>query len=208
MSIDVLIPSRGRPEKLKQSIQSLFATCAWPSMVKIHVAADDDDPATAEVCGAWAHVRCLVMPREGYDRLHVYYQRLAVFCEGDWLLVWNDDARMLTSQWDAILGELPPGVLVADLMTPLSPLCCFPAVRAGAVAALGMFSTDNPHVDTFWQDAGGISGTIQGVQIYAGHDGQVRPGQTHGFYDPPHQAQLAAAAIRLKEYANGLRDSH
>ena len=114
-------------------------------------------------------------------------------------MVWNDDATMTTPRWDDVIEALPPGVLVADITTPHSPLCCYPAVRREAVEALGRFSTDNPHVDTFWQDVGHATGTIARVPVYANLESPVKPDQQHGYYDLPHQAQLAAAIAIIRE---------
>lgn len=200
--IDVLLPSRGRPTVLAASIRALRSLAAQPESVRVQVAADDDDDAThAAASEAGAH--CHVFPRHGYGGLHLYYQGLAARCDGDWLLVWNDDATMRTPGWDEIITGLPPAVLVADIQSPHSPLCCFPAVRREAVSMLGRFSTDNPHVDTFWQDLGAATGTIAVVPVEADAMSPVRPDQTHGFYEAPHQAEMAACAQTLRDALHG-----
>lgn len=192
--ISVLCPSRDRPQLLRRSVASLRDLAT--SHVEILVAADDDDPATVRAAGELG-VRVVVFRRAGYARLYEYYQRLAELALGDWLLIWNDDAVMTTRYWDEAIHALPPEVLVADLESPHSPLCCFPAVRRQAVDALGRFCTDNPHVDTFWQDAGRAANTIRQVPVYAACDSPVRPGQSHGYYEPEHQAELAACTAVL-----------
>lgn len=192
--ISVLCPSRGNPELLARSVQSLRAR-AWAEP-EILIAADADDAATCrkalELTG-----RVHISERAGYDRLHEYYQALAAVATGDWLLVWNDDAVMMTDGWDARIGELPPEAYVADLASPHSPLCCFPAVRREAVAALGKFSTANPHVDTFWGDIAMASGTLRRVDVYVSCDSPVR-NNPHDFYQPHHQAEMARCAEILR----------
>jgi hypothetical protein len=197
--IDVLLPSRGRPELLASSIRSLRLTAACPRSVQIHVGADSDDPLTDWVA-AGLHARCYLFDPQGYDRLHVYYQHMAQASSGQWLLVWNDDAVMLTQGWDEVLWGLPPSVLVADLQSHHSPMCCFPAVRREAVVAAGKFSSDNPHVDSFWEVVGNLSGTLATVPVQVRHEQQGgHAGNEHGFHDPAHLAELAACAQRCRD---------
>jgi hypothetical protein len=195
--ISVLCPSRGNPQLLALSAKSLKDTADGP--FEFLVAADEDDPVTVKEASRLADVT-VVSPRLGYGKLHEYYQRLTDVARGDWLLVWNDDFTMLTSGWDTVIAELPASVLVADIQSPHSPLCCAPAVRRSAVEAIGTFSSANPHVDTFWQDAGGELGVIRRVPVRIDLKTPVKPGQTHGFYDPPHQAQMAACTEVLRNH--------
>ena len=155
--ISVLLPSRGRAELLARSAGSLKDTAVQAP--EILVAADDDDPATVRAARQLG-ARVQVCQRAGYAGLHLYYQQLAALATGDWLLIWNDDATMMTAGWDVLIETVPAGVLVADVPSTQSPLCCFPAIRREAVTALGRFSSANPHVDTFWQDVGRATGTI------------------------------------------------
>jgi hypothetical protein len=193
--ISVLCPSRGNPEMLTRSANSLLDLANGP--VELLVAVDDDDPRTIEAALLIAD-RTLVLPRAGYAGLHIYYQELAAAASGTWLLVWNDDFTMLTHAWDTFIEALPQDIFVADLQSPHSPLCCAPAVRRNAVEAIGTFSTDNPHVDTFWQDTGRALGVIRQVPVHIDLETPVKPGQTHGFYDLPHQTQMAGYAEVLR----------
>jgi hypothetical protein len=54
-------------------------------------------------------------------------------------------------------------------------------------------------VDTFWQDVGHATRTFARTDVYASCETPVKPGQTHGYYDAPHQAQLAEYTQRLRE---------
>lgn len=199
--ISVLVPSRGNPDDLQRSVESLRGLADRPGEIEVWVGADRDDPDTAAMAG---YIGCDVelFDRQGYRGLHVYYQRLAELASGDWLLVWNDDAVMLTPGWDAVLSRLPAGALVADLQSHHSPMVCFPAVRREAMAMLGgRFCTANPHVDSFWQDAGRATGTIFPVAVHIRHDQRVGHedwGSQHGYYEPAHQAELAGYVRRLR----------
>jgi len=219
--IDVLVPSRGRPEMLVRSLHSLFTTAADPRSVRCHVAVDNDDRATEDVVRYLAGslepgaVTLTVSERHGYAGLHHYYNTLAMRGSGDWLLLWNDDAFMQTTTWDMALDvHMPAGVLVADLQSAHSPgLCCFPAVRREAVEALGFFATDNPHCDTLWQDIGRATGTIAAVPVHVLHDRPDLTGRapdatwtegragTHGadYGGSPHQAQVLHAIATIRK---------
>jgi glycosyltransferase involved in cell wall biosynthesis len=166
--ISILCPSRGRPTLLAESIGSLRDQAT--TSLELLVAADEDDSETVQVArGLDATV--VVSERVGYSNLHVYYNGLAKQASGDWLLLWNDDATMLTASWDRAIEGLPAGVLVADLQSYHSPdLCCFPAVRYVAVTAVGGFSPHTPHCDTYWQDLGRATETIRSVDVHVRHD--------------------------------------
>ncbi len=192
--ISVLLPSRGNPALLERSVRSLRGHAS--RRLEILVAADDDDPDTARKAGELAVLR-LIRKRAGYDRLHVYYQDLAAMASGDWLLVWGDDCVMTTDGWDDIIESLPSGVLVADLASTHSQHCCFPAVRRAAVEAIGMFSTDNPHVDTFWGDIATEAGVIRRPDgIFVQAESVIR-GNPHDFYSPEHQEKMRECARLL-----------
>ncbi len=198
--ISVLCPSRGHPDLLLRSVESLLTRAA--GQVEILVGADPDDDRTMDL---WQdgfipeQASVWVAPeRHGYERLHLYYQELARMAAGDWLLVWGDDCVMCTDRWDEAIEELPPEILVADLGSTYSPLCCFPAIRRRAVEALGRFSSDNPHVDTFWGDIGTWAGVIRQVGVFVSASSPVK-GNPHDFYSPAHQAGMRACAQQLRE---------
>lgn len=199
--IDVLLPSRGRPILLSRAIGSLTSRAADPSRVRMRVGVDSDDPETARVVDLMG-VDFEPFIQQGYERLHVYYQQLAAGSQADWLLVWNDDAIMTTQGWDDVLADLPRRVLVADLLSNHSPTCCFPAVRQAAVQAIGgRFCSDNPHVDSFWEQVGRLSETIATVPIEVLHDQQPHPhrGNEHGFHDPVHLAEVSICAQMCRD---------
>jgi len=111
--ISVLVPSRGRPESLAGSVSSLLGNAANPDGVEILVALDPDDDGPYADLRLGPRVWFWTAPeRYGYARLERYYNHLATMANGDWLLgTWNDDARMLTQDWDAIIEQQDPAVL-------------------------------------------------------------------------------------------------
>lgn len=191
-SVAVLLPSRDRPASLARSVGSLLGLAADPAKVDIRVGADYGDYATYKACEDMG-VHCMLFHRRGYEGLHEYYRQLAGGPDADWLLIWNDDAYMVSPRWDETLRNLPPSVLVADLQSRHTPICAFPAVRSGAPKIIGTFCSDNPHVDSFWEVIGQRSGTIGLADIHVHHDQQPHAhlGNDHGFSHPDHQKLLS-----------------
>lgn len=148
--ISVLLPSRGRPKSLADSIGSLRVMADDPSRLEVLVAADPDDAPTVKAAGK-SRARCWVAPeRYGYHRLHEYVNHLAAMASDEWLLLWNDDARMLTAGWDSRVAEAEPGVLwPTHNDSPM--LNIFPIVHRSIVELLGHFSL-SPHCDSWMQD--------------------------------------------------------
>jgi len=113
-SINVLIATRKRPEKLKSSIQSLISRAEHPQSISFSIAIDDDDSATRDYLlddiNPWLDslgITYLEMEfgRVGYGRLHEYYNALAANSPSDWLIFWNDDAVMVSPHWDSTIRQ-------------------------------------------------------------------------------------------------------
>lgn len=166
--ISVLLPSRGRPESLIDSIGSLRVMADDAPTVEVLVAADPDDPDTVKA-SLKARARCWVAPeRYGYHRLHEYVNELARQAAGEWLLLWNDDARMLTQGWDTRAREGRPGVLwPAHNGSPF--LNVFPIVHTTLVEAWGHFSL-SPHCDSWVQDVADAAGAHHRIDVEVRHD--------------------------------------
>lgn len=190
MSVSVLLPSRGRPESLARSIESLARTAAWPGELEVLVGYDADDPETAfATFGTGA--RMLRFPqRHGYHQLHLYVNKLAESARGDWLLLWNDDATMLTSKWDFVFAshEHERSAVLSLASTGYGhALCCFPAISRTLYAGLGHMSL-SPHIDTWLQDIGRATGILTDIDVQVHHD---RQDLTGGHDDQTRQESLA-----------------
>jgi hypothetical protein len=209
--ISAITPTRGRPERLRASVASLFDTAEGP--IEVVVAVDIDDTESLRVA---REIGCVVVEfpeRLGYGRLNEYFSACAEAASGEWVQQWDDCAIMQTPGWDTLIRELPEHILVGDLRNHFSPdLCCFPVVRRAAINALGRYCLDTPHVDTVWQDIGRSLGCIAPVAAYVHHDRPDITGipvdATHSegrlqhrsaeFYQPAFQAELAAGAERVR----------
>lgn len=148
--ISVLCPTRGRPESMRKSAASLLDRANGPVEILTYV--DDDDPMLERY-----GTPTIVGPRFGYLGLHRYVNALADVAQGEWLFLWNDDARMLTSGWDEIVAGHQPAVL-----SPMSNHngrqmdgCVFPIVPTDWVRRVGHFSL-NAHNDTWWGQIGKV----------------------------------------------------
>lgn len=212
--VSVLLPTRKRPESLRASVTSLRERATYPDLLDILVAVDPDDPESVEVAKELGIERIWVTDeRYGYGQLHRYYNGLADAADGEWMLLWNDDAKMLTERWDEVLAALDDRVLVADLQSQHSPrLVCFPAVRRAAVEAVGGFSPHTPHCDTYWQQIGRETRRMVAIPVHVfhdrnditgGHDDETwREGQAgyrqQEFFSPPIQTAIRQDAAKVR----------
>lgn len=158
--ISVLIPSRGRPELLRESIDSLGV-----GDFEILVYVDRDDPYLTEYMQV-PTTYTLVGKRHGYEGLQHYINDLCKIATGDWLFLWNDDAIMNTPiWWKKVHQPDRPEVINFDsnLINNL-----FPLVSRQMYEAMGHFSL-SPHNDSWVQDIAnklGIHTYVPGVYIY------------------------------------------
>jgi hypothetical protein len=186
----LLLPTRGRPAELVQSLRSVRDTVDDPSRVEVIVWADDDDAATHREIDsiasgkhpglgsliksdpvAWnrdklppagqLQVYPIVGPRgRGYADLHRFYNVMANHAGGSWLILWNDDARMVTPGWDSRLAAVPddgkPAYLWFTEKRSGRELDWFPGVHRSFVwglpgGAVGHFS-QSAHNDTYLRE--------------------------------------------------------
>ena len=160
--VSVLLPTRGRPKWLSQSIQSLSRQAVQPDKVEFLFRADADDLETIEICRFYCeklpNARVLIDKRGlGYREMHLWINTLCKLARGDWLLVWNDDALMATPKWDEILSQVQvqschnnPDVYMLVIPVNRRPLYCteFMFVRRKVAEVLGHYSL-SPHNDNW-----------------------------------------------------------
>ena len=113
-SISVLLPTRGRTEVLKKSLESLFDNASDPGRVELLLGLDEDDVTTTEYIKSdiapylrekGVECKANIFKPLGYENLHTYVNTLAGNSRGDWLFFWNDDAVMNTKGWDDIISK-------------------------------------------------------------------------------------------------------
>jgi hypothetical protein len=110
--ISVLLPTRGRREVLKSSLESLISKASDPERVELLLGIDDDDEGVKEYIEKEiapmlrehrVECRANIFKPLGYENLHVYVNTLAGSATGDWLFFWNDDGVMVTEGWDDVI---------------------------------------------------------------------------------------------------------
>jgi hypothetical protein len=79
-----------------------------PQTVQVLVGWDADDPDTAAAARESTALDIITVrfpERFGYYQLHRYVNALAERANGDRLLLWNDDATLVTLEWDSVIGS-------------------------------------------------------------------------------------------------------
>jgi hypothetical protein len=179
--ISVLLPTRGRPEALRESVESLFETAGDEDSFEVLYAVDVDDVEGSRAAYELMRPGDVVKPfaeRHGYTNLHQYVNALAGWSSGRWLMLWNDDAVMQSYGWDWRIRELPCR-FVLDCWTNHPTLTCtFPIVPRHWVEAIGHFSL-NAHCDTWWQLIGEWTHRLVRADIDVQHNRFDLTGQNH-----------------------------
>ncbi len=110
--ISVLLPTRGRREVLKSSLESLILKANNTEKIELLLGIDDDDEGAREYIEKEiapmlrehrVECRANIFKPLGYENLHVYVNTLAGNASGDWLFFWNDDGVMVTEGWDDVV---------------------------------------------------------------------------------------------------------
>jgi glycosyltransferase involved in cell wall biosynthesis len=151
MFVSVLLPTRGRTESVKSSIESLLETAIEPENIEILFRLDDDDDTDPEELQALhTNVKIITGPRlKGYQSLDIFYNELCEIATGEWLFLWNDDAVMLSDCWDLFLLEECENQLLVQvgeeaMFSNHNPMECFtspfPIMNKRYYEILGHFS--------------------------------------------------------------------
>lgn len=165
MTVSVLVPSRERPELLRRSLRSL-----GERDIEVLIRVDEDDPSLA----AYTELPGVsVGPRHGYRGLHHYYNELAARATGEWLMIWNDDALMMTAGWTQIIGRYHGKMVVLNPNTNHDnwkiDMNVFPIVPRRMYELLGHISL-SLHNDSWLEFVGRGAGIMVRVPILVHHD--------------------------------------
>jgi len=110
--ITLLLPTRGRTDVLKKSLESLVSKASYTKRIEIILGLDDDDDKVKKYIEDEIapylrenkiECRANIFQPLGYENLHTYVNTLAQNATGEWLFFWNDDALMLTEGWDEVI---------------------------------------------------------------------------------------------------------
>jgi glycosyltransferase involved in cell wall biosynthesis len=221
-TISVLIPSRNRTIQLVNSVRQILQMATDPGRVEILLRLDcDDENSLLAYRGLRLTVPAIAVVDDryaGWQSNHVFYNALARQSTGDWLLLYNDDAQMLTAGWDQKLLAVEKPIAATRMLRekggePYHWTAkngqvmgnCFPAIRRDAVELLGQFSRHR-HVDVYWEWLTGPLGLQSPVEIDILHtpttsvlpDVQRGGGWWHDFNSEPLQSLLAEDRLKLE----------
>lgn len=105
--ITVLMPVRST--RFVKSLSKLMSQASQPHRIQVVLRCDDDDDSirTVDFNDIHNNIQVITGPRlRGYDSAHVMYTEMLNTCSGKVLMMWNDDADMLSNNWDEIIYEL------------------------------------------------------------------------------------------------------
>lgn len=157
--VSVLLPTRGRSQSLCEAIDSIYSLAKDKGSCEFILKIDDDDletQATAKALSAIIPLKMIVSPRgNGYHDMHHWVNEMSSLATGDWLFLFNDDARMKTHDWDKLLTDMH----VVESIEGISDICVlvlntlnrphareFMLVRRSLYQILGHYSL-SPHND-------------------------------------------------------------
>ena len=198
--ISILLPTRKRTEAVIKSVGSLLSSAKDPSQLEILIAYDDDDEESKEFfsttwhpfveqCGASTKV--FESERYGYLRLYKYVNMLGEQASGDWIMFWNDDALMLTDNWDEEIYKHNGffGLLRMPCVTMNHPFALFPIIPRSWIDFFGRISPVN-HSDWWIYNVTAPVGRLLNIPVQVYHD---RADVTGGNNDQTFKEQSYAA---------------
>lgn len=168
-----LIVSRGRPEYLKKTIESIFNTTTHG--VKVFIGLDDDDPKLKEynaIFEQYENIDGYVFPKRTGE---LYLSRLCnqLYCrveqvvkdEADIIIPFADDIIIKTQDWKAMLVRRCPcdDLYIAYPFDGYRGCCTIPMLSRRVVDLAGFIAPDSLHhwyCDTWWGEVGRLSNRI------------------------------------------------
>lgn len=182
--VSVLMPTRGRSQWLCESVDSLYSLAQDPSCIEFLFKVDSDDSETLETISRMGKVlpcTTLISPRgSGYMELNKFINALSGLAKGDWLFIFNDDAKMITQGWDQHLLNVDPwkvpGWLGNDDICLLGPSVVeretsweFPILRRKTFEVLGHFSLNHCSDTYIYWVASSVNAAVVMPQIQISH---------------------------------------
>jgi len=167
LTVSFLIPTRGRLQMLIDAIRSIKENASPEVQVEILVRIDEDDHETLagrdRIQG-----EIIVGPRWcGYESVTMFINDMAAKSRGDWIVPWNDDAFMMTDQWDKLLSPVDD---VKILWFRASYEWAFPVVNRKLYELWGCVIPQTAAADAVLHEIWRVSGrSCDKVEIYVNH---------------------------------------
>jgi hypothetical protein len=153
--ISVLVPTRGRIDKLHVMLTTLYETASDVNNVEVVARVDEDDTTTIDYIDALPQIIGVCLPRIGYAKNARMVNECASMASGNLLLVANDDLVFKTKDWDLRLEARASGY--ADGMFDLgvdtvlnNANFCFPCVSRELVDLFGFFFDERLLYPDIW----------------------------------------------------------
>ncbi len=212
ISVSVLCPSRGRPGKLAETLQSLEWTISNRDHAEVILRVDSDDVATLQGIAdgylPWTgDLFAVVGPRhQGYRSMATFWNEMARVARGPWLQTFNDDARMVTPDWDRAISAVDPATNLllapADDSTDYGWVA-FPTISCRIPAALGHL-TLFPGVDTWLTELARLTPfpAIR-IPVTIRHERPCNPAYAHLDDATWHESDAAEQSL-CSEWASGV----
>ena len=157
-NISILLPTRGRSKVVHKSLKSLIEKAHDLSKIELIIVVDNDDVETIdyfknviipELNLKNIHLTLLLCEPMGYGKLHKYVNLAADMSTGSWLVFWNDDAVMLSQDWDkTIMEHQGEFKLLAFTDNHKHPYSIFPIVPREWYILTGILS-EHAHTDAW-----------------------------------------------------------
>lgn len=198
--ISILLPTRKRTQALIKSLNSLLATAKDTSNIELLIAYDNDDDESRNffqdvwsgyITQCQATSKIFETERFGYLRLYKYVNFLAEQASGDWIMFWNDDALMLTDNWDEEILKNKDffGLLRMPCVTMNHPFALFPIIPREWISFFGRVSPVN-HSDWWIYNVTAPLNRVRNIPVQVYHD---RADVTGGNNDETFREQSYAA---------------
>jgi hypothetical protein len=157
MLVSFLLPTRNRKELCINSIRSIVENVQDKTCFEIIFAFDQDDhEADRNEIIQYLHsleieYQYILCQRQGYLRLHYYYNEMSKIARGEYTWVWNDDALMETKDWDVYVrhGCMIYPEAIWDFASSFPML--FPMIPKRYLDVMHHYSL-HPHPDTWVSD--------------------------------------------------------
>lgn len=179
IQISVLLPTRGRPGALENCLSTLIKRTKVPQELEILLAFDNDDEDHLnhfnDVIAPWLNdtgvsYTAFKFRPLGYLRLNEYLNELARHAQGQWLFFWNDDANMVTVNWDKVVRKYDGQLRLLRATTNHEhPYAIFPIVPKEWVDITGHLS---PHQinDAWVSQIGWMLDIVETIPVHIHHD--------------------------------------
>ena len=103
--VSIILPTRKRFDVLLKSVKSLYDRATQQEHIELLLRFDEDDVESirrvSELDNITKNYKYVIGDRlDGYYSLDVFVRELCEISTGEFLLLWNDDALMMSSGWD------------------------------------------------------------------------------------------------------------